>query len=158
MTTIRDMTKADLDGASALAAELVELHHAWDRTRFFTLPEIARGYRRFFESQLGGAAVLLLVAEREGQLAGYLYGTLEGRDWARLLDPHGAIHDVHVSRAHRRHGVAQALMTTARERFAARGVSQLVLSSATANTEGQALFRKLGFRPTMVEMTLDLEP
>ncbi len=156
MTLIRDMTEADLDAASKLAEELVNLHHGWDRTRFFTTPDVASGYRWWFQKQLGEEGVLLLVAEVDGAIAGYLYGTLEERDWAKLLDPHGAVHDIHVSAAFRRRGVAQALMNAARTRFQAMGAKQMVLYSASANVEGQTLFKKLGFRPTMVEMTLDL--
>ena len=47
-------------------------------------------------------------------------------------------------------------MDGAKERFKQLGAKQVVLYSAASNTEGQALFRKLGYRPTMVEMTLDL--
>jgi ribosomal protein S18 acetylase RimI-like enzyme len=155
-SSIREMTEADLDAASKLAEELVQLHHAWDRTRFFTSPDIAKGYRWWFSSQLGKEGVLLLVAEVEGAIAGYLYGTMEERDWAKLLDAHGAIHDIHVSAAHRRQGTAQALMNEARVRFQAQGAKQLVLYSASENVQGQTLFKKLGFRPTMVEMTMDL--
>jgi len=157
MLTIRDMTKDDLDAASKLAEELVLLHHSWDRTRFFTVPEIAKGYRWWFENQLGGEGVLLLVAEIEGQIAGYLYGSVEERDWAALLDDWAAVHDIHVSSQHRRKGVARALMQAAAERFKAAGVSKVVLSTATQNAEGQGLFKSLGYRPTMIEMTLDLK-
>lgn len=156
MTVIRDMTPADLDPVSLLAEQLVLLHHAWDSTRFFTTPDVAQGYRRYFQSQLGGEGVLLLTAEVDGVVAGYLYGTLEERDWAKLLDAHGAVHDVFVSSAYRRQGVAQALMNAASVRFQKLGAKQVVLYSASANGQGQALFRQLGFRPTMVEMTLDL--
>ncbi|MFZ5441546.1 MAG: GNAT family N-acetyltransferase [Myxococcota bacterium] len=157
MVTVRDMTLDDLDEVSRLAEQLVLLHHAWDRTRFFTTPDVARGYHRFFQSQLGNAGVLLLTALVDGQVAAYLYGTLEGRDWAKLLDAHGAIHDVFVAPGFRRHGVARALMAEARARFAREGATRVVLYSAAANADGQALFRELGYRPTMVEMTLDLE-
>ena len=156
MTVIRDMTQGDLDAVSRLAEELVLLHHSWDTTRFFTTPEIAKGYRRYFQSQLDEKGVVLLTAEVDGVIAGYLFGTLESRDWAKLLDAHGAVHDVFVGAAHRRLGVAQALMSEARGRFARLGASQMVLYSASANVEGQALFKRLGFRPTMVEMTVDL--
>jgi ribosomal protein S18 acetylase RimI-like enzyme len=157
MTVIRDMTKADLDAAALLAEQLVKLHHDWDRTRFFITPDIAKGYRWWFEKNLSEKEVLLLVAELDGQLAGYLYGSLEDRDWAKLLDAHGAIHDVFVAPNFRKRGVAHALMDAARDRFHALGAKQVVLYSAAANQEGQALFRSLGYRPTMVEMTLDLE-
>ncbi len=157
MTVIRDMTPGDLDAVSRLAEELVLLHHSWDTTRFFTTPEIAKGYRRYFQSQLGEEGVVLLTAEVDGVVAGYLFGTLESRDWAKLLDAHGAVHDVFVGAAQRRLGVAQGLMSEARARFQKLGAAQMVLYSASSNVEGQTLFTRLGFRPTMVEMTLDLK-
>jgi ribosomal protein S18 acetylase RimI-like enzyme len=156
MFTVRDMKEADLDASSLLAEELVKLHHAWDRTRFFIVPDVAKGYRRWFASQLGQEGVLLLVAESEGEIAGYLYGSLEERDWAALLDEHAAIHDIHVSSKHRRKGIARALMAAAAERFKKLGAARIVLSTATQNVEGQSLFKSVGYRPTMVEMTLDL--
>ncbi len=157
MTVIRDMTAGDLDAVSLLAEQLVLLHHAWDRTRFFTTPDIARGYHRYFGSQLKEKEVLLLTAEVDGVVAGYLFGTLESRDWAKLLDAHGAIHDIFVSVSHRKQGVAQALMAEAKSRFTQLGARQVVLYSAASNVEGQALFKRIGYRPTMVEMTLDLK-
>ena len=153
MTLVREMTEADLDAASLLAEELVLLHHSWDRTRFFTTPDVAKGYRWWFARQLGEAGVVLLVAEVEGQIAGYLYGSLEERDWAKLLDAHGAIHDVYVADSHRRSGVARALMQAAIAALEGQGVGRVVLSSATPNTQAQALFSSMGFRPTMIEMT-----
>ena len=48
------------------------------------------------------------------------------------------------------------LMNEARVRLQQKGAKQLVLYSASANAQGQALFRALGYRPTMVEMTMDL--
>lgn len=158
MVTVRDMKESDLDQSSLLAEELVKLHHSWDRTRFFIVPEVAKGYRRWFASQLGQEGVVLLVAESGGEIAGYLYGSMEERDWAALLDAHGAIHDIHVSAKHRRKGIARQLMAAGAERFRALGAERVVLSTATQNVEGQALFTAAGYRPTMVEMTLDLVP
>lgn len=157
MLIIRDLTASDLDAVSVLAQDLVQLHHRWDSARFFTTPDVAQGYHRFFRSQIGVEGVLLLTAEVDGQVAGYLYGTHEKeRDWKRLLEPHGAIHDVLVAETFRQHGVAKALLTEAAHRFRQWGAHRVVLSSAAQNAEGQALFRKLGFRATMVEMTLEL--
>lgn len=156
VTRIREMKREDLPAVGELAAQLVGLHHQWDRTRFFTTPEVSTGYQRFFASQLGNQSVLLLVAEVDGAVAGYLYGSVEGRDWAMLLDDHGAVHDVFVAESARRRGVARALMDEATTRFARRGLKRVVLYASSANAEGQALFQRLGFRPTMVELTLDL--
>jgi ribosomal protein S18 acetylase RimI-like enzyme len=43
------------------------------------------------------------------------------------------------------------------KRLEAMGAPRVLLLSATQNTEGQALFAKLGFRHTMVEMTREAE-
>jgi ribosomal protein S18 acetylase RimI-like enzyme len=156
MTLVREMTADDLQPVSELAEQLVKLHHGWDTTRFFITKDIAKGYRWYFNSLLDDAESLLLVAEVDGVIAGYLYGSVEERDWAKLLDAHGAIHDLFVAESHRKHGVARALMNEARTRLQQKGARQLVLYSASANAQGQALFRALGYRPTMVEMTMDL--
>jgi ribosomal protein S18 acetylase RimI-like enzyme len=157
MTLIRPMMREDLPAVSQLAKQLVELHHLWDRTRFFTTQNVAEGYAKFFASQLNDEKVLLLTAEINGSVGGYLYGTCEGRDWAKLLDAHGAIHDVFVSNEFRQHGVAKELMQRASESFKEKGLRQIVLYSATTNQSAQKLFGQLGFRSTMVEMTLDIQ-
>jgi ribosomal protein S18 acetylase RimI-like enzyme len=158
MLRIRDMQEGDLDLVAEMAGQLVLLHHTWDTTRFFITPDVARGYHRFFRSLLGKDKVLLLTAEVDGAVAGYLYGTLEGRDWNKLLDAHGAVHDVYVGASFRKRGAAQGLMIEAKNRFAKRGATKVVLYSAHTNADAQSLFQHLGFRPTMVEMTLDVTP
>ncbi len=153
--TVRLMKRADLKSVGPLAAQLVHLHHHWDAKRFFVPDDPSGGYQWWFGSQLGKKKVLLLVAEAGGEIAGYLYGAEEGRDWNMLLDACGAVHDVFVAPAHRRKGIARALMQAALDHFAARGVKQVVLSTSTHNAEGRALFESLGFRATMLEMTRD---
>jgi ribosomal protein S18 acetylase RimI-like enzyme len=148
---VRDMEERDLDQVATLAAQLVRQHHAFDARRFLLVEPVEKGYRWFLESQLGEADVLLLVAEVDGAVAGYVYGAVEERNWALLLDAHGAIHDVFVDERFRRRGVARQLMEVALARLESAG--QVVLSSATDNVQAQALFRSLGFRSTMVEMT-----
>lgn len=150
------MTEADVAPAAVLAAQLVRQHHAFDARRFFVTPDVEDGYRWFFGTQLEEKNVVLLVAELDGALAGYVYGTVEGRDWALLLDKHGAVHDVFVDARFRRRGVAKALMEAALVALKAKGAPQVVLYSAAPNAEAQALFERLGFRRTMVEMTKEL--
>lgn len=152
-TTTRAMRKGDLDAVSKLAGQLVRQHHGFDAKRFFLPDDPEGGYRYWLGKQLDDPEAVLVVAEVDGEVAGYLYGGLEARDWARLLDAHGAIHDIFVDPRFRRRGVASALMRAGIAMFEAKGAKQIVLSSATPNLEAQALFESLGFRKTMVEMT-----
>jgi ribosomal protein S18 acetylase RimI-like enzyme len=150
---IRPMKKSDLPKVGPLAAQLVHLHHHWDAKRFFVPDDPSGGYQWWFGSQLTKKTVVLLVAVASGEIAGYLYGAKQDRDWNMLLDACGAIHDIFVAPEHRRKGIAKALMSAGLKYFDARGIKQVVLSTSTHNAEGRALFESLGFRATMIEMT-----
>lgn len=150
---IRPMITADLPRVAALAGQLVKQHHQFDAERFFITDDIEAGYEWWLGKQLQEPQVVLLVAEVAGTVQGYVYGSLEGRDWARLLDAHGAVHDVFVDVAHRRAGLARALLTAAMAALKAKGARSIVLSTATPNLSAQKLFASLGFRSTMIEMT-----
>lgn len=150
--SIRELAEADLEATSRLAAMLVRQHHAFDPDRFMLVEPVEQGYRWFLGTQLGKPEVVLLVAQVESVIAGYLYGAVEERNWSLLLDRHGAIHDIYVDEAFRGRGVAKALLAEAFRRLDPI-VPRIVLSSATANARAQRLFASMGFRPTMVEMT-----
>jgi ribosomal protein S18 acetylase RimI-like enzyme len=147
------MKKTDLDAVARLGAALVRLHHAFDPRRFFITDDPQGGYKWFLGTQLKNPDVVLLVAELDGEISGYLYGSLEERDWARLVDAHGAINDVYVDERFRRRGVAKALVEAGVASLEQKGAKRVLLSSAWPNTEAQKLFEACGFRRTMVEMT-----
>lgn len=142
-----------------LGALLVQAHHEFDAQRFIApTPETERGYGDFLATQLGEASMLVLVATREPDVViGYLYAGLEGHDWMSLRGPAGVLHDMVVDPAHRGQGAGRRLLETALAEFQARGAPLAVLSTAARNEAAQRLFARMGFRPTMVEMTRDLK-
>jgi ribosomal protein S18 acetylase RimI-like enzyme len=154
--TVRAVGEGDIGPVAALAEKLVRLHHAFDAERFFVPERVAEGYAWWFGKELGRDEVVLLAAEIDGSLVGYVYARLEERDWNMLLDAAGAIHDVWVEPEARGHGVARALLAAAVAALRAKGAPRVVLHTAAKNTGAQALFESLGFRRTMIEMTLEL--
>ena len=153
-TLVRLATLSDLPAAAAMAGQLVRQHHAQDPGRFLLVDEVEAGYRWWFERELARSGeAILLVATQDGRHVGYAYGTKEGRDWNMLLDDHGAIHDIFVATEARKSGVGKALLEALVTRLESLGASRIVLSTMVSNTAAQALFRTLGFRPTMLEMT-----
>ncbi len=156
---IRPATRADLPAVARLAALLVRLHHQFDPARFLCLEPLEPGYARFLGGELDDDdAVVLIAVRRDGRVVGYCYGRLEPRDWNELLDACGKIHDVYVDEAARGQGVAQALVEAMVERLESKGAPRVLLLSATPNVVAQRLFARLGFRPTMVEMTREKKP
>jgi ribosomal protein S18 acetylase RimI-like enzyme len=160
---VRSATAEDLVALGALAAELVRQHHGYDAARFVLPRDVERGYREWFGRELGHAEAVLLVAEPDvpaspAPMLGYLYGRMEGRDWNLLLDRHAALHDLLVVPEAQGRGVGEALVRRFQEIARQRGLPRVVLHSASPNVRAQRLFAKLGFRPTMLEMTCELGP
>jgi len=160
--TVRAARREDLPAASKFAAALVRQHHAYDPLRFMSIEPLEEGYERFLITQVDREAVVLLVAvKRRGgdeTVVGYLLGGLEDRNWSDLRDACGKIHDVYVDDSVRMRGVASHLVAEAVARLAAMGAPRVVLMAAWRNGGARRLFERLGFRPTMLEMTREAKP
>ena len=155
MTNIRPATKSDLVALGRLGAALMRQHHASDPRRFILTDRPEEGYGRFLVSQLANPDFLVRVAERENEVLGYVLAGLEPTSWRDLRGPCGFIHDVYVHESARRQGIGQSLLRAAIAWAHSRGMTQVVLWSKSGNDAAQRLFAKLGFRKTMIEMTLD---
>lgn len=155
MITIRPAERSDEAALGRYGAALMRQHHAADPRRFILTERPESGYGRFLVSQLADPDSLVLVAERSGEIVGYLYAGIEPRSWRDLRDPCGFVHDVYVDERERRQGTGRELVRAAIAWIESRGMTQVVLWSMSQNEGAQRLFASLGFRPTMVEMTWD---
>ena len=154
---IRPARATDLPDLGRLGALLVEQHHGFDRRRFIPGDSrTAEAYARFLGRQLEDPAALVLVAEHNGRVVGYAFGELDGPDFKALRGPAALLHDLLVDPDHRGRGVAARLVEETAARLRARGATQFLLSTAAQNAPAQRLFSRLGFRPTMIEMTREL--
>ncbi len=154
---IRPARPADLPGVAALAAKLVSQHHTYDPLRFFVPDRVEEGCAWWFRQELPRDEVVLLVAESDGVIVGYVYARLEDRDWNALLDACGAIHDILVDESHRGSGVGEGLARAALDALERKGAPRVVLHTAAANSGAQRFFERLGFRRTMIEMTREAD-
>jgi GNAT superfamily N-acetyltransferase len=154
---IRRATDADVPALGRLGAALLRLHYTYDPQRFMAPrgdPE--EGYAWFLGSQLREDDAAIFVAERKGDIVGYVYAGLEPLSWKELREAAGFIHDVLVDDAHRRGGVAGALLDAASEWLKSRGAPRVMLWTAERNHAAQRFFEQAGFRRTMIEMTREL--
>ena len=88
MLTIRRAEPRDASALGTLGATLMRTHYAFDRQRFLAAGDDAeRGYASFLESQLQDDDAVVLVAELEGRLVGYVYAGLEPMSWKELRGP-----------------------------------------------------------------------
>ena len=138
-----------------MGGALMRQHHAADPRRFIQVEHPEAGYGRFLVSRLSSPDSLVLVADEDGSVVGYVYADVESTSWMDLRGPCGVVHDVYVDEAVRRRGVGRELLRAAIDWIRSSGRSQVVLLTKTGNEGAQRLFQTLGFRPTMLEMTLD---
>lgn len=156
-THIRPASPADLPAIGRLGALLVRTHHDFDPRRFIApSPDTEDRYGWFLGTQLKKPNVIILVADRDGKVIGYTYSGVEGNDYMALRGPAGVVYDIVVDPDHRKQGVGRMLLDATLEALKARGVPRVVLSTAKRNSDAQRLFDRAGFRPTMIEMTREL--
>jgi ribosomal protein S18 acetylase RimI-like enzyme len=154
---IRGATPADIPAIGRLGALLVRTHHDLDPERFIAATSgTENAYGSFLGSQLDEPKVIVLVAERDGEVIGYTYAGVEGTDYMSLRGPAGVLYDIVVDPAHRRQGVGRMLLDATLEALEYRGAPRVVLSTAEGNHSAQRLFDRAGFRRTMTEMTREL--
>jgi ribosomal protein S18 acetylase RimI-like enzyme len=156
---IRPAVPADAEALGRLGALLVRTHYDFDPRRFLpATPRTEHSYGSFLETQLDEPSIVLLVAERDGEVVGYTYAGIEGYDYMSLRGPAGVLHDIVVDPAHRGEGVGRLLLDATLAALEAKGAPRVVLSTAERNEPAQRLFARAGFRRTMIEMTRESGP
>jgi ribosomal protein S18 acetylase RimI-like enzyme len=157
VVTIRRASEADLPALGRLGAMLLQDHHAFDELRFMApRDDPEEGYAWFLSGELREPDVVVLVADVNGDVVGYVYAGLEPLSWKELREAAGFVHDVVVDPRARRSGVATALVEAAADWLRMRGAPRVLLWTASQNEPAQRLFVRLGFRRTMIEMTKEL--
>ena len=155
---IRQATPKDVPTIGRLGALLVREHHDFDPQRFIAATaQTEKGYGSFLGTQLEEPKIVILVAERDGNVIGYTYSGVEGTDYMSLRGPAGVLYDIVVDPARRKQGVGRMLLDATIEALKAGGSPRVVLSTAERNESAQRLFDRAGFRRTMIEMTRELD-
>ena len=153
---IRSATPADLPALERLFAARAAAHTAADPARYSPLESTWPEYCRALSAADERHLLWLVAADPTGALRGYLLAEHIPADPLVWSPQHVCIHDLLVDPAARRSGAARALVQSARDWTRQQGAAQLRLFTDDRNDPARAAFSRLGFRRTMVEMTLDL--
>jgi GNAT superfamily N-acetyltransferase len=154
MMTTRPVAATDWPTIGELSELLVRTHHAFNPSRFIH-PDRLPGelYTSRVQAEIARGHAMVHVAEMDGRIVGYVFAGLEPESWKELRYEAGYIHDIVVDQDYRKQKIGDALLGAAFEWFEARGVVRIMLWTAQENIDAQRLFHRLGFTPTMIEMT-----
>jgi ribosomal protein S18 acetylase RimI-like enzyme len=135
--------------AALLRALSVE-HQDFSRSLEPSWPEgraVVDDYVAFLEKECAAHDGCVLLAEAEGAVVGFVCVVATTRGDSPD-DPaiFAWIHDIFVRPAHRRRGVARALMAAAESFARSRGAKELRLGVIDRNETARGMYRALGFR------------
>ena len=153
---IRRARAGDERRVAEFAIRLFDQHVEYDPERFSTFAN-PEGAARFYRSRFETPDSAVFVAEVENDVVGFAYIERDPLNYAELLEDGAWLHDIYVDEHARAEGVGKGLIKAAADAAKEMGAEKLLLSVAAKNNAAQKVFEKAGFRPTMVEMTLNLK-
>ena len=107
---------------------------------------------RFLRGHFGARDKRCLVAEVDGELAGYLLASVAERPRAFRDRRYGHVSDLFVAEAQRQRGVGAALVEEACRWFASRRIRRVQLLADAKNVPGIAFWRRMGFETAVLTM------
>jgi GNAT superfamily N-acetyltransferase len=153
--TVRRAKQTDAARVAKMAVLLVEQHVAYDPRRFSKLYDES-GAARFYGATAEQEDAAVFVAEIDNDIVGFAYIECDAIDYPALLRNGAWLNDIYLDETARKHG-AGALLIEAVAAFAKNfGSEKLLLTVAAKNSLAQDFFTGRGFKPTMIEMMLDL--
>jgi GNAT superfamily N-acetyltransferase len=155
--TIRPATIDDVPAVLPMVRAIAAMHEQLDPAKYGYRADVAEMYRGWLTSQATDARGVFLVAETDGgKVVAFLVGTVEREIPIYRLSQFGFIHDVWVEEDYRNEGIGRQLVAAAVERFRQLGAPQVRCDTVWGNAIARYLFKACGFRPSVVEMLIEL--
>lgn len=99
----------------------------------------------------------LLVAEQDGQFAGFLYHFIHKKPWFDPnVDRYASIQELHVLSEFRNRGIATSLLKTALSEIRRKGIKTVYVDTGEDNEVALHIYRKEGFRDLRKDVKLKL--
>ena len=153
---IRPATPDDVSHVLPMVIAISKLHQDWDAARFKTIDHPERMYDGWLCERATDARSIFLVAEHESRLVGYVVCTIEKEIPIYWTPECGWVHDLWVEPQYRNEGLGRQMAMLVIEGFQRLGVTQIRLQTAAGNGAARTLFESCGFRPSTVEMLMEL--
>src|SRR5919206_273040 len=147
--TVRHGRRDDAGAAARLWVRSAEEHALYDSV-YATAPDAEKVMRRFLADLSSSSHSCLFVAEKEGEVIGFLSGELREGSPAFKPKTWAAIEDIYVLPNHRSLGVGHALFEACQKWAQKKGANGVSLQVAAGNVGARKFYEGLGFREVSV--------
>ena len=152
---IRLTRTEDIPGIVNLYAEATKLMHRLSPAGFgerLREPIDVKKEQESFSQALADEGTVILVAEKDGEIAGFVMGVVEYHVDDLVDAPYLTVQYICVDERFRRTGMGKALMQEVERWAVSKGITNLDLMVLDTNTPAQSLFRKMGYVPLDIRM------
>ena len=147
--TVRLGRRDDAAEAARLWMRSAEEHTLYDHI-YVAAANAEKTMRRFLADLSTNSYSYLFVAERDGEMIGFLSGELREGSPAFKPKTWAAIEDVYVVPDHRSTGVGRALFEEYQKWARKKGADGVSLQAAAGNARARKFYEELGFREVSV--------
>ena len=153
---VRPGMRDDAAAAARLWVRSAREHTAYDPV-YATASDAEKVMRRFLADLSSSSHSCLFVAERNGEVVGFLSGELREGSPAFKPKTWAAVEDIYVVPDHRSLGIGHALFGECREWAEQKGADGISLQVAAGNTRARKFYEDLGFREVSVYQVKEFE-
>ena len=147
--TVRPGRRDDAAAAARLWVRSAEEHTQYDDV-YATAPDAEKVMRRFLADLSSSSHSCLFVAERDGEVVGFLSGELREGSPAFKPKTWAAVEDIYVAPEHRSLGIGHTLFGECQEWAHQKGADGVSLQVAAGNLRARKFYEALGFREVSV--------
>ena len=152
----RPATPQDVPAVLPMVRKIAAMHEKLDPAKYTFRSDPGEMYRGWLVNRANDPRSVFLVADTGEKVVGFLIGTVEAEIPIYQLREMGFIHDIWVDEDYRHEGIGRQLVSVAVERFRQIGVAQVRGDTAWGNEAARSLLKSVGFRPSIVEMLMEI--
>jgi ribosomal protein S18 acetylase RimI-like enzyme len=150
--TIRPAREDDVPAMTRLWETMASQHRAYDASVWCWSEQAPQRWQMHTASAVTDELMVLLVAEQDGQLVGFLGGRVADNPELFAVRRAGEIWDLFVADAARGQGVGKALMVAGEQALRQLGAEDVKLHVALKNSGAIDFYKRLGYQPVMYRM------
>lgn len=149
--SIRPASEKDLDILLAFEQEIVKTERPFD-------PTIKDGNPHYYDLKklIASTTAEVLVAEIQGEIVASGYALIKKADSFLKHDEFAYLGFMYVRPAERGKGITQAIIDALKQWVASRNLTEIRLDVYDQNIIAKKAYEKVGFKPHLLEMRLDI--
>lgn len=156
MIRIRKARAADVPRIARGQKEMNRFHSRFDKSYYAPSPAAAREFKSYLGRKIKDPDFLILVAEEDGKLLGYVLAWVKRRPPLYKKSRLGYLSNIYVQESHRRSGLGSVLYACLEDWFRKKRVDFIQARVHVSNRTALSTFRKWGLKDLVLTLSKEV--